>query len=295
MPQTCPIDLDALTPIDESHGRYGKPLVYFDTKYEKTDPRMLTPKELAILLPEGQSRITAYNNVAGWKFPLRDTPQRILDYLYLGPNHAIRDLEFLRSTGITMVLVVRNANIFTKSFASLDRAAATLGIVGRYVDMYSPQMMLRKSLDEAVRIINDHVLSVHHAQCRGGGRASCPTRAKVLITCETGRMQSAFVLAAYLMAVFGLDMADAMRFIFLQRPCIIFFTDSQAILDTWGGILKARASVARAGDRGDVAAKRQLGDNSDDDDVENSTSDHMDSDRFLGRRSFVPFEDKKTL
>lgn len=52
--------------------------------------------------------VVTHNNMIEWKYEQRHQAQQILPFLFLGPVTAARDVGFLQSSGITMVLCVRN-------------------------------------------------------------------------------------------------------------------------------------------------------------------------------------------
>jgi hypothetical protein len=65
--------------------------------------------------------------------------------------------------------------------------------------------------------------------------------------CETGNDRSAAVVAAYLMAMYGLDTVQAVQFMQLQRFCVALGDDFKFQLQTYGDILRARGDVGVMG------------------------------------------------
>lgn len=270
--------------------------------YDNVDPSQLTLEDLAIIT-QNESHLIAQNIACNWKYEQRREAQRILDFLYLGPNSVIRNHAFLEQEKITMILIVRDSRLASQNFVSVNNAVKALGVEAQYMDVASPQDLIH-SFSGAVSRINDHLLSVYHKQAQGreaNGQMLLDTsefvRGKVLVTCESGNDLSSTVVAAYIMAVFGKDFASAIQFVSIQRFCTLFGEDVKRLLQSWGDILQARATVARdrtgaqvhpasKGKRGLEALHDENMEGSDD----GSTAD-MDQDRFLGRSTFAPFVD----
>lgn len=270
--------------------------------YENVDPSQLTTEDLAIIT-RNEAQLVAPNMAGNWRYEQRREAQRILEFLYVGPNAVIRDHDFLQREGITMVMVARDSRLASRNLLSVESATRALGIASQYVDIGSPQQFIH-GFPDTIRDINNHLLSVYHRQIQGrnehGHLLLDPTgfvRGKVLVTCESGNELSPAIVAAYIMSVFGKDMASALQFISVQRFCVCFDEDMKRLLLTWEDIHRARASVARArtpvvGQPGPVAKeKRRLDHLRDEDDEMGLSESTMDRDRFNGRDTFVPFVD----
>ena len=69
----------------------------------------------------------------------------------------------------------------------------------------------------------------------------------MLVVCETGNDRSAAVVAAYLMAMYGLDTVQAVQFMQLKRFCVALGDDFKFQLQAYGDILRARGDVGATG------------------------------------------------
>ena len=268
--------------------------------YENVDPSQLTTEDLAIIT-RNETKLVAPNMAGNWLYEQRRQAQRILDFLYIGPNAVVRDLAFLEREAVTMIIVARDSRLAGRNLLSVDNATRALGIVGRYVDVGSPQELIH-GFPKNIRDINDHLVSVYHKNSRDeNGRVlldpSSVVRGKVLVTCESGNELSPAIVAAYIMSVFGQDMASALQFISVQRFCVCFDEGMKRLLLSWEDILRARALVAKSRTpvSGQLATaskgKRGLDQLRDEQEGVDSSGDAMDCDRFHGRDAFVPFVD----
>ncbi|KAI6784798.1 Serine/threonine/tyrosine-interacting protein-like protein [Emericellopsis cladophorae] len=271
--------------------------------YENADAGQLTAEDLSIITGN-ETRLIAENKSADWRYEDRRKAQRVLDFLYVGPVTAIRDLQFLQNEGITMIIIVRNTRLPSRS---LEMASQQLGIVGEYVEVMGTQQLIH-NLPKTISTINQHLLHVYRSQAHqctlDGEMVVDPAtfkRGKVLVTCESGNELSPAIVAAYIMAVYGNSFESAVQFIVVQRFCVSIDASLKQMLCTWGGILNARAVVSR--DRGPVGsevgarpiktAKRAIHDTiSPEDHTPDQDKSHMqDQERFCGREAFAPFHD----
>ena len=271
--------------------------------YENVDPSSLSKEDLAIIT--GNTKEFVATNLANnWRYEQRREAQSILDFLYLGPTAVIRDRDYLRKEGITMILVARDSRMATRNLLTLDVARDELGIEPGYVNIEGRAQFVSK-FPEVVRHINNHLLSIYHGQIQGkdeSGQMMLDTsgfrRGKVLIACESGNSLSAVLVTAYLMAMFGKDVPSTIQFVHIQRFCVCFDEDLKRLLQTWGDILRAQASVGRAhldDQSGSTPTKNKRGLH---DFVETEDGEDMDmgdnswdQERFAGRGTFAPFVD----
>ncbi|KAI8660239.1 Tyrosine-protein phosphatase domain-containing protein [Fusarium keratoplasticum] len=278
-----------------AHGTGGDSIPGLLPSYENVDPQQLTPKDVAIITQNVTHAPT--DRASDWSYEQRREAQPLLNFLYLGPNSAARDGEFLRSEGITMVLVARDARMAGMKLMSIENVAKTLGIVVHYVDMDGYDNMI-SSFSNTIRAVNDHLLAIYHSQAQGrskdGSLVVEPAtfrRGKVLVACETGNDRSAAMAAAYIMALFGKDMITTIQFISVQRFCCCFDEDVKRKLQSWEDILRARSQVASQakiaghGKRHIDEVMETQGNSGQGDAVA------LDHDRFQGRDAFVPFMD----
>ncbi|KJZ74549.1 hypothetical protein HIM_06145 [Hirsutella minnesotensis 3608] len=244
---------------------------------------------------------TVRDRTEGWLYENRRRAQPILDFLYLGPTSIIRDHDFLLRESITMILIARDARMATARLFSVDNAAATLGIAAHYVDI-EPSNGLVRAYAEATRLINHHLLAVHHAQAARQGHEQI---GKVLVACETGNSRSAAVVIAYIMAMYGKNVVPIIQFTQRQRFCCSLDSEIKRSLQTWEDLMRARRAVSQAPevhshsmdlDFGSApivqsaGAKRGIDSTEDAMDVEDHTMVD-DLERFANRQSFAPFRD----
>ncbi|KAK4134727.1 phosphatases II, partial [Trichocladium antarcticum] len=253
----------------------------------------LTPADLAAITRGGAPQ-SASDPTHTWRYESRRDAQPVLEYLYLGPTSVVRDRAFLARAGITMVLVARDARfagVAARLTAGLRRAVDGLGVEVEAVDVADARALVAV-FATAGGVVNGHLLGKERQGARG----------RVLVCCETGNDRSAAIVAAYLMAMFGLDTVRAVQFMLLQRFCVTMGDDTKFALQAYGDILRARGDVA-AGDQGlqggggrngaGVAGsrtKRRIEETSGDagEDQTDGMMGAMDADRYVGR-SFAPF------
>ncbi|KAK6853461.1 dual specificity phosphatase [Apiospora arundinis] len=220
--------------------------------YANVDPADLTPDQLDIITG-GFREQSARDITSAWKYNERRSAQAILDCLYLGPSNVARDLDWLTKNGITMLLAVRDSSMVQARLMFVDGIAQQLGIQADYVDVSGHTGMIR-SLPEAVRKINNHLLDVYHRQAvpAAAGQAAEGSmlinrqdfkRGKVLVFCETGNERSPIVVIAYMMAVLGMSMVRACQFIHYRRFCVSLTDEAKFLLQTYEGLLEARRTV----------------------------------------------------
>ncbi|RGP80541.1 hypothetical protein FLONG3_1375 [Fusarium longipes] len=275
-------------------GQFDREVQDLLPSYENVDPSQLTPQEIQIITRD--VRQTANDRAYEWSYEQRREAQMLVDFLYLGPNSAAKDHEWLRQEGITMFLVVRDSRMAGTKLNGVEKAAQALGITLLYVNLEGYDQLI-PAFSSAIRAINDHLLSIYHQQAnevtQDGAMKTDPSkfqRGKVLITCETGNDRSAALAAAYIMAVFGKDMITTVQFISVSRFCCVFDEDVKRKLQSWEDILRARSQVGSQVTTPQKHTKRQIDDYfNGDDEMEDYVA--PDQDRFEGRGSFVPFVD----
>lgn len=293
------------TPLAENN---NTPLT-LTPSYASVDPRTLTPVDLKIITG-GKIQEASDNYKNTWKYEDRRKAQPVLDFLYLGPLAVVRDLEFLRQQGITMLLAVRDASMSHLRLRAVEKAAAELDLQAEYVDVASRAQLIH-DFPSIIANINDHLLRVYRSQLKAvndAGNVAIDTstfrRGKVLVFCETGNERSAVVVAAYLMAIYGTDMISTVQFISAQRFCANFDDETKHLLRSFEDILHAQRMVATEAQSaetqqtasvpvsGDLAvrtsaSKRGIDDTRDEDDLQGDFL--MDGDRYEDRAAFSPY------
>ncbi|KAI0393485.1 phosphatases II [Xylariaceae sp. FL0594] len=279
--------------------------------HENIDPACLTYEELSIITQNNLEQ-DASDTVTTWEYKKRREAQQVLDFLYLGPSVALRNRQWLREQGFTLLLGARDIQQAGRNIMSADKVAEELGIEAGSVDV-SGYDQLVAAFPSAVRVINEHMLRT----CRGaqavslGDTEMCEgttamgkstsNRGKVLVFCETGNDRSASIVAAYLMAVIGMTADDACRFVQRSRFCVAMDDCIKNALRTYGDILLAGRMVHRHELDPHMSTvpkkpKRGIDDIIVDDetDVDMASVDPsvlLDQDRFRDRPPFVPFID----
>ena len=197
------------------------------------------------------SDIMTVNNMIEWKYEQRRMAQQILPFLFLGPVSAARNSTFLRDNGITMVLAIRN--IMSAQAKLLNsKAAVELGIECAFVDVAGNQELIA-AFPKVFNVINAHLSSMYQqsqtkkaAQDLGPGEHP-PIPGKVLVFCETGNERSAAVVAAYIMAMYSLDLIPALQIVQAQRFAVAYDDSLKNLLVAYGAILQAKRDVVHAG------------------------------------------------
>lgn len=219
--------------------------------YDTVDPSLLTPEDLQIITG-GKAQQAVDLQKTAWRYEDRRRAQSVLDFLYLGPLAVVRDHNFLREEGITMLLAVRDAAMAHMRIVTVDRAVAELGLEVSYLDIADRQQLIQ-ALPATINRINDHLLRVYRSQLRtindAGDTAIDPStfrRGKVLVFCETGNERGAVVVTAYLMAMYGTQMVHAVQFVSCQRFCVAFDEPTKHMLQSFGDILDAKKMIARS-------------------------------------------------
>lgn len=258
---------------------------------------------------------TAVDQTRTWKYENRREGQLITPFLYLGPSVAAKDINFLQAEGITMLLVIRDTKSAQARVLSGEKIANQLGIASAAVDVSGSQELIA-AFPRAIKIINEHLLSIYRQQAlTGTGHSdgnliidqSTFKRGKVFVFCESGNERSACVVAAYMMAVYGMDLVAAIQFVQSQRFCIALDDQMKGLLLSFQDILEAQRFVQKAkltdltpvsavadqglSDSGRRNSKRHI-DDTVDDDMDVDASGEMDDGRFEGRTSFRPFLDR---
>ena len=230
--------------------------------------------------------------IGDWRFEMRRDAQEILPFLYLGPIMCVKNREFLQNENFSLFVSVRTSPGARTWSASAKRTANEWGIAFEPVDVVTSHELLYK-LPDVIRDINDHICVPRISE----NGEHLPK--KVLVLCESGNESSAIVVAAYLMAMFDLDIPTALQLVQNRRFSISHESPFWSALSSFGGILKAKRDVQKANramtsaSAGLPAAampskKRNLNDLEDDemiDDAGDIGDDEPD------RRPLAPFQD----
>ncbi|KAJ5167013.1 uncharacterized protein N7482_005794 [Penicillium canariense] len=185
-----------------------------------------------------------------WSYEMRREAQPILPFLSLGPYSCLRDREFLRSQGFTLLLAIRNRHSAHARLVSGDKAAAELGIQADAIDVLDNQELI-SAFPCAIRRINDHLAGVdrdNHLPTNLSTATASDTlrKKKVLVFCESGNERSAGVVIAYLMVMLNLDAVHAMHTVQQHRFCVSIEDPMKRILTAFESILAAKRDVKSA-------------------------------------------------
>lgn len=303
--------------IPSAFMEFKHPSLELTPSFESVDTGSLTAQDIEIITG-GRSQ-SADTVASRWVYENRRRAQPVLDFLYLGPFPVVRDREFLRREGITLLLAARDASMAEIQMMSVEKVKAELGIEAAYIDVATRSDLIR-SFPAAVTTINDHLLRVYKSQAQGqtpDGQMMINKdtfrRGKVLVFCETGNERSAAIVAAYLMAMYARNMVSAVQFVSAQRFCVNIDDDSRYQLRSFEDILLAQRMTARATGPSHPASagpangaagqanpttisasnrKRGIGDTMDLDDDGDMA---MDQDRYENRAAFVPYVQEETM
>ncbi|MCJ1291797.1 hypothetical protein MMC34_003342 [Xylographa carneopallida] len=200
---------------------------------------------------------TSVDSMLNWRYEERRTAQKILPFLYLGPLSIARDVDFLTREEITMVVAVRNTQAARANLLQ-NKAALHLGIESCNIDVAGNQELIA-AFPKAITAINAHLSRTYEEQQQRNAergslgqphQTSLPGR--VLVFCETGNERSATVVAAYIMAMFCIDLIPAIQLVQAKRFCVSFDDSLRFLLQSYEAILRAKRDVAKS--RADSAA-----------------------------------------
>lgn len=242
------------------------------------------------------------NNYKDWKYEQRRTAQEVLPFLWLGPVAAARDTNFLQSHQITMVLAIRNIQS-GDTIRLRSKAALQLGIESKEIDVAGNHELI-SALLSGIEIINTHVSDLRkkrQAETSFPPNTGVSPPGKVLVYCESGNELSAILVAAYLMAIYSIDLVKAVQVIQAQRFCAPFDDASKFLLRTFGDILQAQRDSLLAtteaphkgtkGDRTHSMAIKAKGSKRNLDKMYNGEEDgEMDIEWDETRKGYAPFQ-----
>lgn len=219
--------------------------VNYSTSVDYTSNQFGNPAFLQALITDGS--VTFNHKMLDWKYANRREAQMVLPFLFVGPLSAAKDEAFVRETGFTLLISVRNNAPGSARMLDACKLAEKYGIEYYNLDIDSPTDMIRK-FPAAIKAINDH-LEKSTMECSSHKSANFQSMSiggKVLVFCETGNEKSASLVAAYLMAVFGIDEITAMQTVQSQRFSMCMDDTVKIALGTFGSLLTAKRDVGRA-------------------------------------------------
>jgi protein-tyrosine phosphatase len=280
------------------------------SRLESVNGGFMTEMERTIITQNAD--LQAYNVSVYWDYPMRHDAQKVTPWLYVGPRSVIKEKrDFLEKEGITKIVILHESALTNLMGTFARNASQSLGIECDCVIADSALYLIRQFPD-IFQNINAHLVKVYQDQAAAGVDGANIKRGKVLVVCQTGNDRANVVAAAYLMATYSCDMAEAVQFVCMNRFCCDFNEDSKRALLSWGDIIGARSAVRNARVTAAVAGGQLTGPSgsphgkkrtiheteSMDEDrgdgfvasaTDAFTQDTMDAGRFLGREAFKPF------
>ncbi|OJJ49917.1 hypothetical protein ASPZODRAFT_139262 [Penicilliopsis zonata CBS 506.65] len=239
-----------------------------------------------------------------WVYEMRRYAQPILSFLYLGPHSCVKDLDYLKNEGFTLLLGIRNRVSAQRHLLSGANAAAELDIEADCIDVGDNQELI-SAFPRAIRRINDHLASFNNTS---GTELSMVPKRKILVFCESGNERSATVVIVYLMVMLNLNMSEAISMVQHCRFCTSIEDPIRQILASFESILQAKRDVERTRRTSGTLAsnalspttskKRNLFDRShntmqrgDDDGDDDDSMDEADA-FMIDRMAMAPFQDR---
>ena len=177
-----------------------------------------------------------------WKYESRRDAQPILPFIFLGPSNIARDVNFVASNGITLLLAVRSASAAKARPSLLNPATFTsaANIETGTFDLDTPYDLITR-VRPTIKAMNDHL----ERSCINQPPISInDVRGKILVFCESGNDRSTVLVAAYIMVVYGVDAITAIQLVQSQRFCVNVDEGMKRMLLDFGEILKAERDVA---------------------------------------------------
>ncbi|KAJ5950540.1 uncharacterized protein N7479_008953 [Penicillium vulpinum] len=245
-------------------------------------------------------------NPSQWNYDMRRQAQSIFPFLSLGPSACLRDFDYLRSQGFTLLLAIRSRHSALARLVSGDKAAAEVGIIADAIDVLDNQELI-SAFPRAIRRINDHLAGVDMGS-DGVLSQSEQQKKKVLVFCESGNERSAGVVIAYIMVMLNIETFEATHMIQQRRFCVSIEDNMKLTLAAFESILSAKCDVERAKKymvRGGatlappsappmLTKKRSFQDHKYDDLAvdEDEMDMDMDEDPFFERKPQAPFQDR---
>ena len=208
------------------------------------------PAFLQALINNGSVTIT--HKMLDWKYANRREAQMVLPFLYVGPLSAAKNEKFVREGGFTLLVSVRSTASGPARTMDAVKMAAPYAIQSYNLDVDSPTDLIRK-FPLAIKAINDHLEDMTNKRPLqvSGTMQSVSIQGKVLVVCETGNERSAAFVAAYLMAVFSIDVITAIQTVQFQRFSMCVDDPIKNALGTFETLLNAKRDVGRANRRAD--------------------------------------------
>ncbi|KAF8685687.1 Dual specificity phosphatase, catalytic domain [Rhizoctonia solani] len=204
--------------------------------------------------PGSTSALISRTNDVEWRYEMRRDCQEIFPGLLLGPFQASKDLERMKSLGITHVACIRDVK---EAFSVKPRFPGELQYLVLDVEDNEEQNLIRlfpRIFDRAKAFIDNALQS--------GGR--------VLVHCNSGISLSPSFVIMYVMERFQLAWDDALQMVQNRRYCISPNNGFITQIKEYESIYKAQRAIQSAPDASRPAPTRRK---REDDDEEAEESD----------------------
>ncbi|KAI8993263.1 protein-tyrosine phosphatase-like protein [Pilobolus umbonatus] len=174
-----------------------------------------------------------------WQYEMRRDIQEIIPGLYLGPYSTCRQIDYLKSKGITHVL-----SIIDGHEAQLFRTA---NLSSQF--QYNQIQVDDSNLQNLIQIFPLTFQWIHEAISMGG---------KVVVCCNGGMSRSPTFVIAYIMELFQVDAMQAYHFVQGKRLCINPNDGFKSQLKEYEPIYRARqSSMMMKGDESNKDQRRR--------------------------------------
>ncbi|KAL1757942.1 protein-tyrosine phosphatase-like protein [Schizophyllum commune] len=180
-----------------------------------------------------------------WKYEMRRSCQEILPGLYLGSFVVSKELETLKSLGITHVVCIRDAK---EAFTVKPRFPQDFKYMTLDVEDNEEQNLIR--LFPGAKAFIDQAIS------QGG---------KVLVHCNGGISLSPAFVVMFVMQYYQLNWEDALHLVQNRRYCISPNGGFLTQIKEYEAIYRASIAVAQHPHMGDRQARRKRADDESDD------------------------------
>lgn len=181
-------------------------------------------------------------NLNEWEYTQKGRAQEIVPFLFLGPMAVARDVKFVESNGITMLLAIRDGRGAITNPKIMNPA---LWKSGQNIEATTFDVMNEADLIRRFRLVikkmNDHLMSkterrpVTQFDQIGG---------KIMVFCEAGDTRSAAVVVLYFMVVFGLSARSAIQAVQTRRFGINVNGEMSRMIHSFEDIMQAERAVA---------------------------------------------------
>lgn len=222
--------------IESVHGAAQIRVLYPDREYRLSE-QFGSPEFLRYLRPSGG--LTIPHSAMDWQYEDRRKCQKVLPFIHVGPYSALRAAAWDQPGPFTLIVLVRT--VAQARFMDVSKVARQYSAQHMNIDLATPEDLIHK-FPLAIRAVNMHL----EMSCNLVPEVTCNGReagGRVLVICDTGHIRSAAFVAAYLMAVYGVDMVKAVQIVQSQRFSVSLDDDTKSALKTFEMLLDANHDV----------------------------------------------------